>query len=142
MTTIAYTYGVVAYDSRATQGYLIGSDKVDKCLRVEKHQFILAGTVPDMERFVREFLDGTNKAEYDCGGFMVDPDGVLYKVGSAPDEQWRQRWDTSLCMAVGSGRDFAIAAMDHGKTAVEAVKYAMTRDCATGGRVRTVRVTL
>jgi len=41
---------------------------------------------------------------------------------------------------LGSGRDFAIAAMDHGKSAKEAVKYAMTRDTYTGGRIRVFNV--
>lgn len=37
---------------------------------------------------------------------------------------------------MGSGYQFAIAALDLGKTAKEAVNYAKTRDIYTGGRVR------
>jgi ATP-dependent protease HslVU (ClpYQ) peptidase subunit len=36
---------------------------------------------------------------------------------------------------VGSGFKFAISAMDHGKSAKDAVKYAATRDIYTGGKI-------
>jgi len=36
---------------------------------------------------------------------------------------------------LGSGERFATGAMDHGKSASQAVKYAMTRDSNTGGKV-------
>lgn len=39
--------------------------------------------------------------------------------------------------AMGSGRDFALAAMDHGKTPAESIEYAKTRDVYTGGEVHT-----
>lgn len=38
-------------------------------------------------------------------------------------------------IAWGSGEEFALAAMDFGNSAEEAVKYAMTRDTCTGGKV-------
>ena len=37
--------------------------------------------------------------------------------------------------SAGSGGEFAIAALDMGKTAKEAVEYAMTRDFYSGGKV-------
>ena len=42
--------------------------------------------------------------------------------------------------AMGSGSQFALAAMALGKTAVEAVKFAMRFDVFTGGPVESVRV--
>ena len=41
--------------------------------------------------------------------------------------------------AVGSGRDFALAAMACGKTATQAVEIAMAFDNGTGGEIHTVR---
>ena len=41
--------------------------------------------------------------------------------------------------AVGSGWQFAASAMDHGKNAVEALKYASTRDPLTTGDVSSVQ---
>lgn len=43
--------------------------------------------------------------------------------------------------AVGSGRDYALAAMHLGKTATEAVQIAMLFDNTTGGEIDTVQVT-
>jgi hypothetical protein len=39
--------------------------------------------------------------------------------------------------AIGTGWMWAVAAMDHGKAAVNAVEYAVTRDVYTGGVIRT-----
>jgi len=41
---------------------------------------------------------------------------------------------------MGSGSDFALSAMDFGKSAKEAVEYAMTRDIYTGGNVQVIDV--
>lgn len=49
------------------------------------------------------------------------------------DEVWVER-----PFAIGSGRDFALAAMDMGATAKEAVEMAAKRDVYTGGTIRTV----
>lgn len=37
--------------------------------------------------------------------------------------------------AIGSGWRWALAAMDHGKNAIQAVEYAMSRDVFTGGEI-------
>ena len=42
--------------------------------------------------------------------------------------------------AIGSGNRFALAAMDFGKTAKEAVEYAACRDVYTGGKVESFRL--
>ena len=47
---------------------------------------------------------------------------------------------TEKYAAVGSGAVFAIAAMDCGKSAVEAIRIAKKRDVNTGGRIRTIKV--
>jgi hypothetical protein len=43
-------------------------------------------------------------------------------------------------LAIGSGTNWALAAMDFGKTAVEAVEYAATRCNGTGGGVDSVTI--
>lgn len=43
-------------------------------------------------------------------------------------------------LAIGSGWQFALAAMDFGKTAKQAIEYAATRDNGTGGGVDYVRI--
>jgi hypothetical protein len=62
--------------------------------------------------------------------------GIVRSTG----ELWKINGSSSCLITVpwafGSGTDWAIAAMDHGKTAVQAVKYAATRDLFTNNRVQ------
>lgn len=143
MTTIAYKDGVIAYDSRMTSGNLIGSDKWDKRWRCNGYNFFLCGTVADMERFIKEVIAGKKTLIFACSGVMVDPEGRMWMVDSGADDSDEHElvqlpFDTP--MSWGSGRDFAIAAMDFGSSAKQAVKYAATRDCGTGGKVNTFKV--
>lgn len=48
--------------------------------------------------------------------------------------------DPSSKLAIGSGAQWAMAAMDFGKNAVKAVEYAATRDNGTGGGVDVVTI--
>ncbi|MHB0775258.1 20S proteasome subunit A/B [Halomonas sp. WWR20] len=43
-------------------------------------------------------------------------------------------------IAYGTGWKWALAAMDHGKNAIEAVEYATTRDHDTGGNIQSVEI--
>lgn len=51
------------------------------------------------------------------------------------------RWDrlTADRYAIGSGRAFALGAMEHGASAKRAVEAAIRRDVYSGGRVRVLR---
>ncbi len=51
---------------------------------------------------------------------------------------WRQPLDPANPDAIGSGSAYALAAMDMGASAEEAVRAAMKRDIYTGGTVRTI----
>ena len=53
---------------------------------------------------------------------------------------WKQELDPANPDAIGSGSAYALAAMDMGASAEDAVRAAMKRDIYTGGRVRTMRV--
>ena len=44
-------------------------------------------------------------------------------------------FDITGQLALGTGWKWAQAAMDHGKNAIQAVEYAMTRDSFTGGEI-------
>lgn len=138
MTTIAYKEGVIAYDSQCTKCGLIATSNYNKRYDYDGHRFFMAGTVSDMEPFFKAMIANDDSRDFDVSGFMVDPDGKIWEVGGGGGP-----WKTPIIgahAAVGSGRDFALAAMDFGKTAVDAVKYAKTRDTGTGGRVRTYKV--
>lgn len=60
---------------------------------------------------------------------------MLYFGGPEPVEMFHDQ-----PLAIGSGWQFAAAAMDFGKTAKQAIEYAATRDNGTGGGVDYVRI--
>lgn len=141
MTTIAYKDGVIAYDSRVTRGSLIDHDDYEKLIHRNGHQFLFTGCGPDFSSLIDEFL-GVKAGDrpLDASGMVVTNGGICLigrdaESGFWVDDVWMDR-----PFAIGSGRDFALAAMDMGASAEEAVRAAMKRDVYTGGKVRTLRV--
>lgn len=136
MTTLAYDGRYIAAEGRETMGGVICRDDTDKFYQVGANLFALCGETPNCIKFAKDFKDGLEVSYSDCGGFLF-VNGNIYLVFVDRDEK-------KICMnqlttkywADGSGRDWAIAALDHGKTAVEAVKYAITRDSCSGGLIR------
>lgn len=140
MTTIAYHHGdkQIAVDSRATAGAEILTDKGNKTIKNNTGIWFFTGAVCDEEAFAKlKHNDHVDKIP-DCCALLIK-DGEAYYVMVDTDKYCCHQKLTYNC-TFGSGREYAIAAMDHGKSAPEAVKYAMTRDCKTGGRVRTYNV--
>jgi len=140
MTTIAFSNErqEVAVDSRATAGTLIATDKCNKVHKRDGLIFIAAGTVSDLELLVESYPFGyEGMTELDATAFVID-EGKVYQC-TLHDEKYNVTpIDFDMCL--GSGGDFALAAMDFGATPKEAVKYAMTRDCATGGKIKVIKV--
>ena len=143
MTTVVYNHkeGVVACDSRITQGHEISTDNFSKIMKgTDGVTFIVSGNLAQFNTFVNYFpfgMDGEKMPNLDVVSFIVI-DGQLF-------EAYISEGDYSLApitfnAAIGSGTPFAMSAMDFGCTAKQAVKYAMTRDSATGGKIRTVKV--
>jgi hypothetical protein len=73
-----------------------------------------------------------------CSALLISEGDVYYVLVN--DGNYCEWFETTHDAAYGSGQDFAIAALDFGKTPKEAVEYAMTRDCNTGGSVQVVDV--
>lgn len=141
MTTIAYKDGVIAYDSRVTRGSLIDHDDYEKLIHRQGHRFLLTGSGCDFEALLDEFF-GVKLGDkpLEASGLVVS-NGRLCQIGHDAesgfwmDEVWAER-----PFATGSGRDFALAAMDMGATAKEAVEIAAKRDVYTGGTIRTLTI--
>lgn len=138
MTTIAYKDGIIAYDSRSIRNDYIDSDKCKKRRAYKDHTFFLAGSVADMEGLMAALVHDL-PGDFECGGLMVDPDGELWVCGGS-DSPWKHLQDLEAAVSFGSGQQFAMSAMDFGHTAKQAVKYAMTRDPGTGGKVHTFKL--
>ncbi|MES9841207.1 MAG: hypothetical protein ABW134_11695 [Candidatus Thiodiazotropha endolucinida] len=138
MTTIAYKDGVIAYDSRVTQGQTITSDRSSKLYRRNGVNFFVSGLVGEQEELIKAYFaeDRTGFRIVDSHA-IVDDNGKVFHFGnSRNDGYWKSPIDQYECFAIGSGSDHALTAMDLGCSAAEAVKMAAKRDAFTGGRIR------
>lgn len=141
MTTIAYKDGVIACDSRQTRGGAIVSDDVLKYEDVDGVRFFLTGSVCDERALIAAYFGTASTVPVECSGYVVDG-GKLMMIGH--DDKtgiWRQELDPSNPDAIGSGSPYALAAMNMGASAEDAVRAAMKRDIYTGGKIRTVKIT-
>lgn len=140
MTTIAYKDGVIAWDSRQTRGDRIVSDDCSKCETVDGVIFFLAGTVCDEKALIAAYFGTPSSVPVECSGYVVDG-GKLLMIGHDDNSGiWKQDLDPSNPDAMGSGSAYAIAAMDMGASAEDAIRAAMKRDIYTGGVVRTMTI--
>ena len=140
MTTIAYKDGVIAYDGRQTRSDRIVSDSASKCQVVGGVSFFLSGAVCDEKALILAYFGTPSSVPVECSGYVVDG-GKLMMVGH--DDKtgiWKQDLELSNPDAIGSGAQYAIAAMDMGASAAEAVRAAMKRDIYTGGKVTTLTI--
>jgi ATP-dependent protease HslVU (ClpYQ) peptidase subunit len=138
MTTIVYKDGVIAWDSRVSAGGNIVNDQSNKCHLVKDLIFWCAGTTPDYGDFFRAYLgDKKTDRQLDVSAFVLDS-GKLYIVGCEAAGLWRSE---VVCeRAIGSGSEFAIGAMDCGKSAKGALKIAAGRCLYTGGKLHSKRI--
>ena len=141
MTTIVYSHKekVIACDSRETKGGMIATDNCQKIFKREDGiVFVGAGTVHDINIMIATYPQGYEGMDTLTASAFVIDGGRVYDCAIVDGSY--HRVEIGFNLALGSGQDFAIAALDFGYTAKQAVKYAMTRDCATGGKIRTVKV--
>ncbi len=140
MTTIAYKDGVIAYDSRQTRSGSIVSDDCQKLTIVDGVSFFLSGAVCDEKALIAAYFGTPSSAPVECSGYAIDG-GKLLMVGHEDRTGiWKQELDPANPDAIGSGSAYALAAMDMGASAEEAVRAAMKRDIYTGGKVRTMTI--
>ncbi len=142
MTTIAYHHEskTVAVDSRKSSGGgVINSDKANKVFVNDLGTWVICGAFSDIESFIALTKNEVfNKdIHLDVSGLRFNTDGLFYVFMS--DGIFNEEL-IDHDFALGSGREFALAALDFGKSAVGTVEYAMTRDIYTGGKINTVNV--
>lgn len=140
MTTIAYKAGVIAADSRCTEGNHIIPGKMRKLHELPDGSiYTFTGSVAHGMAMLDALLNGTKQPTWELGDTLavrVMPTGrVLIYEGEGV---WFEQ--TSKIAAWGSGAEFAYGAMEAGATAAEAVRIAIKHDSASGGPVRTIQV--
>lgn len=141
MTTIAYSHKdkEIAVDSRETAGDLIASDNTLKAEKINGEWYIGAGCSNDCELLTDCIINGTTHERDLDANVMFTKNGKVFNSNYYAADGLLT-WEIKRNYTMGSGEKFALAAMDFGKSAKEAVKYAMTRDIYTGGKVRVIKV--
>ena len=136
MTTIVYDHKAkkIACDSRFTSKGLIINDSGVKFLENEKGVWFFSGKRCDNDYLAKSDHNKKCDVTPDCSAIVSDPNGNVMIVTPSGDYIEFDYLKESFC--IGSGCDLAYAALDFGKSAKEAVEYAMTRDIYTGGKVR------
>lgn len=140
MTTIAYKDGVIAYDSRQTQGTRIADDDREKLEVVNGVKFVLTGAISDFPSLIDCYFGIAKSGPIDAGGLVVD-DRSIWVIGHCDESGfWKEAHSHAVPFATGSGAAHAITAMDMGGDAELAIAMAAKRDTGTGGRVRSFRI--
>lgn len=137
MTTIVYDHKnkQIAVDGRTTRSDIVCSDNSEKFRFVDGQVWFFTGIAGDQQLLVDWFTAGKDKPALvpECEALVII-DGKVYSNMVAEHGvscQHELKFDESI----GSGSKFALAALDHGKSAKEAVEYAATRDIYSGGKI-------
>jgi len=138
MTVIAWDGVRLAADKRSTLGTLIRT--TTKVFRVGEALAAYAGDADAGEEVLAWFRDGCDVGKFPAsqrdkdnwaGLLVVWQDGTIWKFERTP---YPVKFPPQQ-FAIGSGRDFALAAMHLGKTAPEAVDVACFFDSGCGNGV-------
>lgn len=153
MTTIATKDGFMCSDGRMSLGATIIKDDTIKVFNINNHLVGVCGAARAISTFVSWLQKHTDyrmvseqvgdlvdlippvlEQSEDYTALVVTPDKqvLLYDNGVPID------MGNDVHMAIGSGGDFALSAMDSGLSAEEAVKVAMKRDVYSGGTITVV----
>lgn len=146
MTVIAYRDGVLATDSACfINGIRAGT--VRKAYEYRGWLFGWCGA-SGFERTVRAMIDHLEEVDRlegaaawpalpaECSVLLVSPAGLVDSVTE------HSRWEpiSADFLAIGSGCEVAVGAMDQGASAEEAVRAAIRRNAWCGGDVQAVRL--
>ena len=132
MTTITWDGKTLAADSRVTAGGSLVAETAVKIKKIDNKLVGAAGVPAQCEEFF-EFVKSGEKPEQ----LPEDFQGVIvYK--NKRIEYYDSNYSCTLCkglFSIGSGEEYAYGAMSAGASAKEAIKIAMKKDLATGGKI-------
>lgn len=136
MTTIAFDGTHICADGRSTIGNAIYTEDEPKIVKAGDYILAMAGDSESSEALIlalqagHELTDIEELPAYICG-FLVHK-GEVHTIHWDDEGKRIGSWKCHKHWAFGTGSEYAIAMMDSGKTAKEAVQYAGTRDTNTG----------
>lgn len=146
MTTFAYSRkeSIIAIDGRLTSDDIIQSDTFEKYQVAESGAvYFIVGAVSDALEFIQYIEEGFEIIDEDINisaNVIRVKDGKPCIYGVECGQIWNDELSTCDYRTYGTGAPYALSAMDMGKTAKQAVEYAMTRDIYTGGKVTTYNI--
>jgi ATP-dependent protease HslVU (ClpYQ) peptidase subunit len=140
MTTIAYKDGVIACDSRITQGSSIVDDDFDKRVIRDGVQFFFSGPTSDYENLIAAYFGAELRTPCDAAALVYDGASLQFIAAEDGKAFFKSPRRINNPCAIGSGADHALTAMDMGAEAAYAVEVAAKRDSATGGVVKVYRL--
>ncbi|HHZ70630.1 MAG TPA: hypothetical protein EYN54_10230 [Methylococcaceae bacterium] len=135
MTTIIYCHKTkqIAIDSRQTAGSDIVNNDYDKTRYKKADLWFLSGTIAEVDNFMNHEHKDKIDSPFNCRALFISNRKVYLAVNS--DDHMLIEELGANC-GLGSGAYWAESALDFGKSVREAVEYAATKDCNTGGKVR------
>jgi hypothetical protein len=138
MTTLIITDTGFYSDGRTCCRDEIIKEDFPKAFAYKGRAVAITGDVVDLKYMAMAYIDGEPLDEFIKvdGTAFIHHNGITRSVGMEDEALRTYRHEGTDCM--GSGAYFAKAALDFGKTPEEAIRYAMTRDCATGGEIFSV----
>lgn len=136
MTCVIYDHlnKQIAIDSRITSSGVIETDSYDKTIKNEKGLWFFCGATCDFKILSELKHNDEVKVLPDCHSLLLS-DGKVFLVGVYEDKRCCYS-ELTYSAAIGSGRKFALSAIDFNKKAKGAVEYSATRDIHTGGKIR------
>lgn len=139
MTTIAWDGKILAADSQTTSGDSIAM-YANKLIRVKNGWLTGCGTLRDIYK-LKDYIEGKLKevpTDLDMTCFhLTKRSFIRYEADGYPMPMVNFK---NLKTATGTGWEWAMAAMDMGKNAIEAVEYAREKDIYTGGKINYVEI--
>lgn len=136
MTTIAYSRGVLASDSRLVEGEYIVSDRCRKIWRLRDGS--LFGAAGENEPGLRLFEALRKNQPFpkfaddvEMTAVHIKPNGHIYFTEGTAWTRWLEPYIT-----LGTGMPPALAALRLGRDAVSAVRMGIAGDPYSGGRVQ------
>jgi ATP-dependent protease HslVU (ClpYQ) peptidase subunit len=145
MTVIAFDGKTIAADGLAVMGYRVTDDKRQKIIVRSGHIFAFAGDSGAFMPMVEWWLDGRSRDVFEklpkteaATLLVITPGGLAFTVGT---KFWEPE-PLAPGQAIGSGQEYAIAAMAAGLTAEDAVRLVVDRRLCIycGGEVQVVNV--
>ena len=138
MTTVLFCAETkqIAVDSRITERSRIVTDNGEKYIAKDGFLFFISGSNCDFDNIIRAYFNPPTKwTGFPFAALVVNVEEETVKCIYQFDG--KVLVDSTLYdEAIGSGAEFALAALDFTDSISQAMEYVKTKDSATGGKVR------